>query len=361
MLHSASRHILSLLLITASSALAMAQAVWLNQTHDFGAFDESDGTVWCKFRFVNTGSEPIAIVNARANCGCTRPEYSRQPVAPGDTAVIEVGFDPKNRPGRFTKYINVDLSGTPARTSLSIKGTVIGSHETLRSRYPLEVGPMNLRGNMIAFGEISKGHTTGRYLEGYNSSSDTIRPVVSNLPEHINVIVEPPAVSPGDRFVISAIFHSDKTPLWGLNVDSITVAPSAGAAEKVDVETIAIVTEDFSKLTPKDRENAPVIDTDVTAVDLQRISPKDPVIHRTFSIVNKGKSPLNIRRIYSPDRSVDVRMKNTRIKPGKSEKVDLTIDPSLIGDTELLNARITIISNDPVHPTTIVRAVGEVR
>lgn len=340
---------------------ASAQAVWLNETHDFGAFDESDGTVYCTFRFVNTGTEPIAVVNARANCGCTRPEYSRQAVEPSDTGVIKVGFAPKGRPGRFTKYINVDLSGEPARTSLSIKGTVIGSGETLSSRYPLEVGPMRLMGNMIAFGDVKKGHTTGRYLEAINASADTIRPYVSGAPAHLNIIVEPKVVSPGDRFVISAIFHSDKTRLWGMNVDSITVTPNRDAPEKVDVETIAIVTEDFSRLSAKDRENAPLLDTDVTAVDLKRISRSDGELRRSFSIINRGKSPLLIRRIYCPESAVEVKMKSDRVKPGKSEKVELLINPSKIGDTELLNARITIISNDPAHPSTIVRAVGEVK
>ena len=66
----------------AIGASAEGQGVWLEQKHDFGAFDEGLGTVYCDFRLVNTGNEPIAIINARANCGCTRPEYSRDPIAP---------------------------------------------------------------------------------------------------------------------------------------------------------------------------------------------------------------------------------------------------------------------------------------
>lgn len=352
---------LILFILCSMSVYAESQGVWLSETHDFGAFDEDLGTVYCDFRLVNTGDEPIAVINARANCGCTRPEYSREPVAPGDTLVIHVGFDAKGRPGRFTKYINVDLTGNPKRSSLTIKGTVIGAQNTLKSRFPVEVGPMKLRGNMIAFGEVSKGHTSGRYMEGYNASADTLRPVVKESPGYISVIVEPSAVPPGDRFVISTIFHSEKAKMWGLVTDSLTVAPSVSSPESTKIETVAIITEDFSKLSAKERENPPSIDIEPVAIDLKKISRNDGVIKRTFTITNKGKSPLAIRRIYSPERSVEIKIKNDKIKPGKSEKVEVIVTPSLIGDTELLNARMTIISNDPSHPSTIVRAVAEIK
>lgn len=50
-----------------------------------------------------------------------------------------------------------------------------------------------------------------------------------------------------------------------------------------------------------------------------------------------------------------------KIKPGKSTGVEVTVNPAEISDTELLNARITIISNDPLHSSRIVRVVGEVK
>ena len=82
---------------------------------------------------------------------------------------------------------------------------------------------------------------------------------------------------------------------------------------------------------------------------------------RTFTIANKGKEPLVIRSIKTPEKAVSVKLKNDRIKAGKSVTVTVTVNPSEIGDTELLNARITIISNDPSNPSRIVRVVGEVK
>lgn len=347
--------------LTAFSASAEGRAVWLEQKHDFGAFDESIGKVFCDFRLVNTGDEPIVILNARANCGCTRPEYSREPIAPGDTATVRVGFDPTGRPGRFMKYVNVDLDGKPTRTSLTIQGTVIGTSNTLKSRFPVTLGPMKLRSKIIPYGEVLKGHTGAQFLEGYNASSDTLRPVVADLPPYIKVLVEPAVVPPGDGFVISTVLNASEIDSWGVVTDSMTVSPSASYPEKITIETVAIIGEDFSGLTQKQRENAPRIDTDVTAIDLERISPSAAPVKRNLTITNKGKSPLVIRRISCPDKAVDVKLKTTEIKPGKSTKAEVTVDPSKVEGGKLLNARINIVANDPDHPSTMVRVVAEVK
>ncbi len=339
---------------------AGAENKWMSKVHDFGAFDENLGTVYCEFKLVNTGTEPMAITGVRANCGCTRPEYSKEPVAPGDTAVIRVGFDPKGRPGRFSKRINVDCSADPTRSVLTITGTVIGSSNTLRSRYPVEVGPVRMRTSTIAYGKVLKGETMGQYIDAYNASSDTLRPRVEGAPKHIKVIVQPAVVPPGEQFILSTILHSNMTPQWGIATDSLMFYPDARATEGRKVETVAVIEEDFSKLTPEQQAKAPLLDTDLTAIDLRKLSRSDKPVREKFTITNRGKSPLVIRAISCPDPAVEVFLKDRTIKPGKSAKVDVTVTPSRMTRSELLNARINIIANDPLHPSTMVRVVAEI-
>ncbi|MCM1138897.1 MAG: DUF1573 domain-containing protein [Duncaniella sp.] len=343
------------------SAVAGGKGVWLDTKHNFGAFDENVGTVYCDFKLVNVGDEPLAIISARANCGCTRPEYSIDPVAPGDTTVIRVGFDPKGRPGRFVKYINVDLDCDPLRSSLSIQGTVIGASNTLKTRFPYSLGSMKLRSLTIPYGGVDKGHTPGQYLEGYNASADTLHPVVKNVPTYIKAIVQPADVPPGEQFVVSTIFESDKCDKWGVVTDSFELLPSANATEAAKIEIVAILSEDFSKLTPDQLRDAPIIETSTTAIDLEKIPRTDSPIYRKFTIENLGKSPLIIRAISCPDKAVTVKMKNDTIKPGKKETVEVTVVSSLVGKSNLLNARINIVANDPNHPTSMVRVVAEVK
>ncbi|MCM1520983.1 MAG: DUF1573 domain-containing protein [Lachnoclostridium sp.] len=346
--------------ILTSILSAQADGTWLETTHDFGAFDEDLGIVTCQFRLVNTGDEPLAIINARANCGCTRPEYSTKPIAPGDTAIVSVGFDPKGRPGKFKKYIYVDANTTPPRTTLEIHGTVIGAGNTLRSRFPVEAGPMRLRGTTIAYGQILKDHAGGKYLEGYNTSTDTLRPLVTGAPSHISVIIEPNIVPPGEQFVISTIFHSDKCNDWGLTTGSFNLRPTPDATP-VNIETVAIIKEDFSKMTTEQMDKRPVMTTSTTNIDLGKLTRADKPVTRSFTITNSGDSPLIIRQISCPDKAVSIKISDRKIKRRKSATVTVTVDPSLVGRTELLNARINITANDPINPTETVRLVAEMK
>lgn len=93
--------------------------------YDFGNIKEDGGPVTHEFKFVNEGSEPLTITNARAECGCTRPEYPKEEIAPGGTGVIKVTYNPLGRPGGFTKVVTVRSSGNPGKVNLKIRGSVI--------------------------------------------------------------------------------------------------------------------------------------------------------------------------------------------------------------------------------------------
>lgn len=96
-------------------------------SHDFGTLEEG-GVAEYKFVFKNTGKSPLIIQNAAASCGCTTPEWSKEPVKPGKTGTITVRYDTKGRPGPFTKnvWITSNAGGKDGadRYELTIKGTV---------------------------------------------------------------------------------------------------------------------------------------------------------------------------------------------------------------------------------------------
>lgn len=347
-------------LLTALGAGASGR--WVAKNHDFGAFDENLGTVYCEFYLVNEGTEPLAILAARANCGCTRPEYSTAPVAPGDTAVIRVGYNPEGRPGKFMKQIKVDCDTDPLRTALTIRGTVIGASNTLRTRFPVSVGEsgVKLRSTNIPYGKVYVGETTGQYMEGYNATADSIHPYVTDAPRWLNVMIQPEAVGPGEQFIISTVLHAPSNQ-WGALTGSFKFHPDRGSDAVQEVETVALLSEDFTRLTERERAEAPVIDVDPVAIDLERISRNDKPMKRTFTITNKGRSTLIIRRVSCQDAAVEVKLKDMKIKPGKSVKAEVTVIPEKIKSAELLNARINIIANDPERPSTMVRVVGELK
>lgn len=94
-------------------------------THDFGMVKEKGGPVSCDFVFENAGDGNLIIYEAKAECGCTRPEFPKAPVAPGKNGVVKVTYNPLGRPGAFTKVVTVKTNGNPAKLRLKIRGTVV--------------------------------------------------------------------------------------------------------------------------------------------------------------------------------------------------------------------------------------------
>lgn len=77
------------------------------------------------FRFVNTGSDPIVITNAKGSCGCTVPQWPKEPIMPGATAQILVQFDSKNKKGLQSKRVTITANTDPVNTYLTIKGKIV--------------------------------------------------------------------------------------------------------------------------------------------------------------------------------------------------------------------------------------------
>ena len=90
---------------------------------DFGTVEEGEH-VKHTYKFKNTGNEPLIIASAKGSCGCTVPKFSSDPVAPGQTGVIDVEFDSKGKPGKQTKRVTVTANTVPAQTFLNITGMV---------------------------------------------------------------------------------------------------------------------------------------------------------------------------------------------------------------------------------------------
>lgn len=116
---------MSLLLIT-GSAFAQEKAVIAAEevTYDFGAIQEDNGTVIHTFKISNKGDAPLVITRVIASCGCTTPDWTKEPIAPGKKGEVKITFNPKGRPGPFVKTISVYSNGKTGSFVLTIRGDV---------------------------------------------------------------------------------------------------------------------------------------------------------------------------------------------------------------------------------------------
>ncbi len=119
----------ALILLTASVTSAQQKeasiAVVGEAAYDFGDIKEADGPVTYSFKIKNDGEVALVVTKVVASCGCTTPDWTKEPIAAGNTGEIKVTYDPTNRPGPFTKTISVYSNGKTGSFILTIKGNVI--------------------------------------------------------------------------------------------------------------------------------------------------------------------------------------------------------------------------------------------
>jgi hypothetical protein len=76
------------------------------------------------YTFTNTGNEPLIISNAKGSCGCTVPEWPREPIAVGGTGEVTVVFDSKNKKGPRNQKVTLTANTDPPQTFIYLKGEV---------------------------------------------------------------------------------------------------------------------------------------------------------------------------------------------------------------------------------------------
>lgn len=96
--------------------------------HDFGTIKDGD-VVEHVFAFVNEGEAPLVITDAKATCGCTVPEWPKEPIPVGGSGEIKVRFNSKGKPGIQNKTVTLTANTWPATQRINIKANVVKEGE----------------------------------------------------------------------------------------------------------------------------------------------------------------------------------------------------------------------------------------
>jgi hypothetical protein len=94
-------------------------------THNYGTIKEGDHVKFT-FKFKNTGKGNLIISDASASCGCTVPEFTEEPVKPGDSGEVRVDFNSANKGADIEvfKTVTVITNTTPNKTVLTLRGFI---------------------------------------------------------------------------------------------------------------------------------------------------------------------------------------------------------------------------------------------
>lgn len=334
---------------------AQSQIVFKELEHDFGTFREEAGVQSYTFTFENKGKAPLILNNVMASCGCTTPEWTQKPVAPGEKGFIKVSYNPEGRPGVFHKTISVSTNAGNA--VLRISGVAEPRPKTVAELYPRQIGPIRARTNHISFPSIRQNQVLTDSMEIINDSRSAVRLSFRTPPAHLKVKVEPAVLKAGQKGTIVITYDASKVNSFGFVIHRIYLEVNGKSDYNNSIGVTATIEEDFSSLSPEELSSAPIISFNTMSHDFGNIRQGQRVEYE-FIVQNMGKRDLIFRDITTYCECTVVSPAKKVIGPG--EKIPLKVVFDSHGRRGRQNKSVTIISNDPRRPTSILRISSNV-
>lgn len=319
------------------------------KSFDFGNIKESGGSVTHVFNFTNTGTVPLIVQDANPSCGCTTPDWTKQPVMPGAKGYIKATFDPSGRPGKFDKDITVISNANTPSVVLKISGIVTAKAPMIQEEYRFGIDNLRVKTNYIFFGKLSPSSKRDTTIETINTGTTPLQIKFGNIPPMIKAEARPATLAPGAKGKLFISYDVSKKKDWGFLVDKLIL----NINNKIDHITIAVdIQEDFSKLTAAQLANAPAIKFEEFIKDMGTIK-QGQVIDTEFKYTNTGKSDLVFRKFESSCGCTTVSPQGMTVKPGASGSLKVTFNSA--GKRNRQNNTITVVSNDPKNPRIMLR------
>ncbi len=325
--------------------------------HDFGKFKEADGKVTYKFEFINTGGSDIVVQNVSASCGCTAPRWTREPVPPGGKGFVAATYNPAGRPGSFRKYVTVVSNSNPGSVRLTITGEVMPKPKTIEDDYRYAMGPIRLKSNHLAFGNLKNTKTSEKRLEIINNSGGPVKIAFERVPSHITIKAEPASLQPNQKGFLVATYNTPARNDWGFVIDRMGLKINEISERNYSLVISANIEEDFSALSAEQLARAPVLSVDNPEFKFGKINQGEKVEH-VYVLTNSGKSDLYIRKVKASCGCTTVQPEKRVIAPGESVNIKTVFNSA--GKVGNQNKTVTIITNDPKKSKMILWVKGEV-
>ncbi|MCB8994382.1 MAG: DUF1573 domain-containing protein [Bacteroidales bacterium] len=339
-------------------AQSKSAAISFNElSYNFADVDESGGLQVHKFEFTNTGGEALIIQNVSTSCGCTTPEWTKEPVKPGQKGYVSAAYNPLGRPGPFEKYITVQSNAEPAVVKLTITGKVTPKPLSIEDEYKFAFGQLRTDMNHLSFGTVYKGQVIVKEVSIINTSNQPMTVKLENVPPHLSVKAIPSTLAPNQKGIFEITYNSAKINDWGFLIDRMDIYVNGTTENSFKLIVSANLEEDFSNITPEQKAKAPKINFASTTFDFGTIKQGAPATY-DYQFKNDGKSNLMIRKVTAACGCTAVNTSADMIPPGGSGTIKATF--SSAGKMGQQNKTITVITNDPENPKVILWIKGEV-
>ena len=336
-----------------NSVLEFPQQVW-----NFGTIREADGAVSHEFEFENKGKSPVVIEKVTVTCGCTTPQYSREPVRPGGRGTIRIAYNPEGRPGAFRKDITIQSSGG-GRNVISITGEVTPRPQEVGELYPVRAGALRLATRTVNLGYVPRGSIKAKTIEYYNDTELPLNMTVvyPKTKPYLDVALSATRIEPKQKGVLTVTYDLRDCDVWGVLSGAFSLMVNDELAD-TEFSATGIATDDFSSLTAAELERAPkaAFSSQYYHFGNQKAAGE---LRRDFTLTNDGKEPLVFRDMKLGQRMSTTLDPEREIAPGESVTFSVMLNTKGAPAGKLMD-HIVLIVNDPSRPMREIRLAANI-
>ena len=305
------------------------------------------------FELKNSGRVPWRITEVHSSCGCTQVSWPRESVEPDKVATVKVTYDAQLL-GSFQKEIEIYTTATKEPTYLTIQGRVVKTVTDFTDDFPIDLGNVRLNTNVIAFNDVIRGEHPEAILQVVNNSRESYKPELMHLPSFLTARYVPELLAGGRVGRIHLTLNSERLNDYGLTESTIYLARKMGdrVGPGNEISVSAILLPSFSKMSESERATAPVIQMSQDTLDFKDSSSKKKLT-QTIYVQNTGLSNLQISNVQIHGSGLALSLSDRIIRPSKTAKLKVTLQPELLGKNEQL-PHILLITNDPKQPKVVI-------
>ena len=333
------------------------------KVHDFGDVLMAEGPVTCIFTFTNVSQQPIVIHNVISSCGCTTPEWTREPVRPGATGTIQATFSNDQGPYPFDKtltvYVGVGASSLDRPVVLRLRGVSHEKKKDLDELFTTHIGPLGLRKVETSIGYIDQGVVKSDQLQVANLSKSPLSVETEQATPGLTVTVTPNPIPARSMARLSYAVNPAEMgeTAWGKQRYEASFR-LAGKSYPDKLTITGVIKDNFEKLSKSEVEQAGVPVVDRSYFEFGEVK-KGRVVNATYTIRNKGKNPLVIHHIDGTNAAVQTQLPLT-IKPGGKADVKVTLDTGKLEYSGEVIEVLSVITNAPSKPIMNLFITGNV-
>ena len=311
--------------------------------------------VTAEFVMKNEGNKPLVIHNMLKSCGCTEVEYPKKSIAAGESFVVKAVYDAKQM-GTFNKQVCLYTNAADEPFILSMRGRVVSNVVDFAGPYNEMLGEIKSDVQEVEFDDVNRGDRPVQRIHIFNPTDQMMEPVVMHLPNYLQAQVSPSKVAPRHSAVVTLVLDSKKLRDLGLKQTSIYLGERPGdkIAPEKEIVVSSVLLPAFDNMTAAKKALAPKAELSTTNLDLGSFGNRKKLKGEVL-ITNKGNSKLEIRSMQMFTMGLQVQLKKSKIEPGETVKMKVTVVKPDLKKSRAKNPRILMITNDPDNAKVVVK------